>query len=355
MKKVLIIGSQGYLGTQLTNFLQKLGYPCKGADIGFFKHGVLYEPRAVTMLDKEARTLEEKDLSGFDIVLMLAGISNDPFGDLTPEVIYDPTRLYALRIAKLCKKTGIRFIFPSSCSVYGIGQNQLDEKGLTNPQTYYSVNKLQVEEDLASISDKEFSPIALRLATVFGISPRMRFDIVVNMLCGLAHTQNKIILNSDGQAWRPHVHIDDVCEAFRCCIEWDYQGGELMVLNVGHNSNNCKIHDIAKVIQKHKTNCEVVSLQNSTKDQSSTLISDKKIKNDHDTRTYKVNFDKIESILPNFKIRWNIESGIQNMLERLQYLQVDEVKFKQRDFYRLQQIAFLYQTKQINDRLFWGN
>ena len=145
MKKILIVGSQGYLGTRLTDYLQEHGYPCVGVDAGFFKHGVLYEPLSVPMLAKEARDLEEEDLKEFDVVFLLAGISNDPFGNIEPETIYNPTRDYALKIARICKKLGIRYIFPSSCSVYGVAQGTLDENGPTNPKTPYSLNKLQIE------------------------------------------------------------------------------------------------------------------------------------------------------------------------------------------------------------------
>lgn len=354
MKKVLVVGSQGYLGSRLTDYLQERGYSCTGVDLGFFKNGVLYEPQPVRMLNKEARTLEIEDLQGYDILLQLAGISNDPFGNLTAEVIYDPTRDYALKIAKFCKQAGVRYIFPSSCSVYGIGQGVSDEDSATNPQTPYSINKVQIEQDLVSISDQSFSPIALRLATVFGMSPRMRFDIVVNMLCGLAKTQNKIVLNSDGQAWRPHLHIDDVCEAFRCCIEWDYNGGELMVFNVGRNDNNWKIIDVALEIQKHLKGCELQFLQQSSITEQDDLVRDRKIQDGVDKRTYQVTFDKIHNKLPGFKAKWGLEQGIENLLEQLKRWLVNDPKFKQRDFYRLQQIEFLHQTKQIDDNLYWN-
>ena len=159
-KKILLVGSQGYLGSRLTDYLQEHGYECVGADIGFFQYGVLYYPKSVSMLNKEARTLIEKDLEGVDVVLLLAGISNDPFGNLTSETIYDPTREYAIRIAKMCKKLGVRYIFPSSCSVYGIGEGLLDEDSPTNPQTPYSLNKVQIEEELAKLADSSFAPIA---------------------------------------------------------------------------------------------------------------------------------------------------------------------------------------------------
>ena len=350
-KKILLVGSQGYLGSRLTDYLQEYGYECAGADVGFFQYGVLYYPNPVTMLNKEARTLTEKDIEGFDVVLLLAGISNDPFGNLTSETIYDPTREYAIRIAKMCKKLGVRYIFPSSCSVYGISDGLLDEDSPTNPQTPYSLNKVQIEEDLAKLADSSFSPIALRLATVFGTSPRIRFDVVINMLCGMAIAQRKVILNSDGQAWRPHLYIDDVCEAFRCSIEWDYNGGKLIVLNVGRNDNNWKIVDVARLIQSKVQGCDLKFLGQTDEEEADDLVKDRKIQDGVDKRTYRVSFDRIHKILPGFEAHFDVETGVERLLEELERWRLNETKFKQREFYRLQQIEFLHQTKQIDDSL----
>lgn len=353
-KKILIVGSQGYLGSRLTDFLTEKGYECVGADVGFFRNGVIYEPNYVPVINKEARTLEEKDIDGFDTVILLAGISNDPFGNLSTEVIYDPTRAYALRIASICKKLQIRFIFPSSCSVYGIAEGMLDESGATNPQTPYSLNKLQIEQDLATISDESFSPIALRLATVFGLSPRIRFDVVINMLCGMAVTSKKVVLNSDGQAWRPHLHIEDVCEAFRCCIEWKELKGGLKIMNIGRNDNNVRIIDVAKTIIECIPGSELQFLSSKNLTPQDELVVDKKINDGVDSRTYQVNFDKVHAELPGFTAAWDIKRGVTQLIEGLQMLKLDEIKFKQRDFYRLQQIDHLYTTKQINELLFWN-
>ena len=356
-KNVLVVGNQGYLGSKITDYLQKCGHRCTGADIGFFQHGVLYHPSKINILNKEARTITERDLEGHDIVLLLAGISNDPFGNLDSEAIYDPTRLYAVKIAQMCKKLGIRYIFPSSCSIYGDTNSPklLDENGPTHPLTPYSLNKLQIEQELAILADKSFSPIALRLGTVFGASPRIRFDLVVNMLCAMAITQKKVILNSNGQVWRPHLYIDDVCAAVQCCIEWDYNEGKLMVLNVGHDDNNWRIIDIARFIQSQVKDCQLSFLQSEGKNNDDNLFADRKVKNGIDKRNYKVSFTRIHSTLPNFKIEWDVERGIKKLLEDLEYWQLDEIKFRQRDFYRLQHMEYLYKTKQIDDNLFYKN
>jgi len=351
VKKILIIGNQGYLGTRLTDYLLNEGYEVTGSDVGFFKNGIMHEPKMVKMLKCEARNIEESDIIGYDVIILLAGISNDPFGNLTTELIYDPTRQYAKKIAQLCKKNKIRFIFPSSCSVYGLGAEfAIDETGPTTPQTPYSLNKLQIEEDLKSISDDSFSPIALRLATVYGMSPRIRFDLVINMLCGMAITEKKIKLNSNGLAWRPHLYIDDVCEAFKCCIEWDYNGGELMILNVGHQTNNKRIIDVAKIIS-NLTNIQVEYLKSSNEETD--LFKDSKINNGVDNRNYQVNFDKIENTLPGFKIKWSVEKGIEQLIKDLIHYKLTSDQFKTRDFYRLQQLAYLFENDKIDSNLLW--
>ena len=164
----------------MTDFFQELGYSVTGSDVGFFQYGVLQYPKPVRNLGKAAQDISLEDIKGHDVLIQLAGISNDPLGNLDPSMIYDPTRDYALQIAKHCKKLGVRYLFPSSCSVYGIGKGQSDEDGPTNPQTGYSLNKVQIEQGLEELAGPNFSPIALRLATVFGCSPRIRFDVVIN-------------------------------------------------------------------------------------------------------------------------------------------------------------------------------
>ena len=327
-EKILIIGNQGYLGSRLSEYLQEKGYSCTGADIGFFQYGVLYRPKPINMLAKEARTINKKDIEGFDVVILLAGISNDPFGDLDLRLIYDPTREYTLRIAKICKGLGVRFIFPSSCSVYGINSERCDEMSKPNPQTPYSRNKLDIEKDLAQLADESFSPIALRLATVFGPSPRIRFDVVINMLCGMALTTNQIVLNSDGQAWRPHLYIEDACHAFHCCIANKYNEGKLLLLNVGDDNNNWRIVDIAKKIQSFIGGCGIKFLNETGENIDNQLFKDKKIDNGIDSRTYQVSFKLIHEMLPDFRASWDIERGIKELIKTLMFWQLNEKIFK---------------------------
>jgi len=351
MKKILIIGSEGYIASQIYSDLINYGYECTGIDLGLFRKNIFYSPPDIPMIDKEARDISIKDIQGFDIVLQLAGISNDPIGSIDPKVMYDPTRQYSLEIAKLCKKSGVRFIFPSSCSVYGVSDSESSEISPPDPQTPYSLNKVQVEEDLSSIADKDFSPIALRLATVYGISPRMRFDLVINMFCGMALTQKKIILNSNGLAWRPNIHIYDVCQAFRKCIEWNYSKDELMILNVGRNDGNAQIIDLANKVAGEVDGCKIRFANDSDEE----IVKSRNINDGVDKRNYKVNFDKIHKTLPDFQPEFNLDDGIKNLLSELTKEKLTLDKFKKRDFYRLQSIEYLYQTKQIDKNLHWVN
>jgi len=338
----------------LSGSLEENGFDCVGYDTGFFQDCILYEPAQTKTIIKDVRLFEESDLEGVDALIHLAGISNDPFGNMEPEKIYDPTREYSLRIAQLCKKMGVKFIFASSCSVYGIGREELlNEESETYPQTPYSLNKLQIEQDLAGISDSNFSPTALRLSTVFGMSPRIRFDIVINMLVGMALTTNQIILNSDGTSWRPHVHIDDVCEAFRCCIEQDFQGGQLMVINVGRDDNNMRIIDVARLVQKYLPGCKLSFLKQDPDLDGNNLVQDRKIQDGVDTRTYKVSFEKIRQAVNGFECEYSVEKGIRTMIERFKEIGLTSEQFKSNQFYRLQKLEDLHKHHYISDDLFW--
>lgn len=355
MKNVLVTGSQGYLGSVLLDYLDAAGHNCKGYDTGFFKDSLLYPVSDRQTYFKDAREITPIDLKGIDVVVHLAGISNDPMGKLDAERIYDPTRVYSLEIAKMCKAAGVRFIFASSCSIYGLGTDELlNEESEVFPQTGYSLNKLQVEQDLRTIADENFSPIALRFATVFGSSPRLRFDVVINMLTGMAVANKMIVLNSDGKAWRPNLHIQDVCKSVKCAVEYDYNGGELLVLNVGDDKNNLQVIDIAKIIQQSIDGCELKYLTENPELDKEGLIADRKIKSGGDTRTYKVSFEKIKKELPGFvSCDWSVEKGVKDLAAKFRELNLDMELFKRRGFYRLQQLEYLHENGFLSDDLHW--
>ena len=354
MNKVLVTGSNGYIGSVLTDYLSSSGYDVVGYDANFFEDSLLYPLKNTPVsFFRDARTITEKDLENIDALVHLAGISNDPLGKLEGEKIYYPTRAYSFHIAKLCKKMGVKFVFASSCSVFGIGQDEyLTEDSEANPQTLYSLNKLQIENDLSTISDSSFSPIALRFATVFGPSPRLRFDLVINMLTGMAVSNGAIVLNSNGLAWRPNLHILDACQAIKCAIELKNKDG-ILVLNVGSEENNMSIIDIAKTIQSTVSGCELKFLTDNPELDKEGLIRDRKVKNGLDTRTYKVSFEKIKNSMSNFKCQWSVVKGVEDMARLFKDLPLSQDIFKSRGFYRLQQLEYLYDAGYLSDELLW--
>ena len=351
---ILVTGSLGYIGSVLTQYLKEKGRDVKGMDTGFFKDCTLYNPEASETIFRDVRDFKKDDLRGVDTLVHLAGISNDPFGNINPEKIYDPTREYTKRIAALCKENGTNFIFASSCSVYGKASEQvLTEDSQTNPQTPYSVNKLQIEGDLKELADKDFSPIILRFATAFGLSPRIRFDVFINMFVGMAVSSKQITLNSDGMAWRPNVHVLDICKAIESCSKLDYDS-DALILNVGDTQENYQIIDIAKMVRDSVSGCVINFLGNSgnyTNEEE--LIRDRKVPTGVDTRTYKVSFEKIKQVIPGFTCDWPVLKGIKSIAGRLEELSLTKEQFSCEKYYRLQTIEKLHEEGKINDDLFW--
>lgn len=354
---ILVTGSLGYLGSRLTGTLMDAGYRVIGFDTGFFRDCTLYQPHEPKTILKDLRELHKDDLKGVDTVVHLAGISNDPMQSLRAEQVYDPTRVYTLRLAELCKSRGIRFIFPSSCSVYGMGQEGwLTEKSPTFPQTPYSLNKLQIEGDLQQIGDRSFCPIILRLATVYGLSPRIRFDVVVNMLTGMAFTTGNIVLNSDGKAWRPHIHIDDVCKVIKASVDLDGQAEGSLIINVGDTKETFQVVEVARMVQECVPGSKLTFL-NRIPDKDSdqyALARDAKIRDGVDSRSYKVSFGLLSHWLPTFQCDHSVQQGVESMVRAFDEMGLTKEQFTDPRFYRLQELESLLKSGSINAKLFWA-
>lgn len=354
MKKVLVTGSQSYIGSVLTPYLIDNGYYTVGIDSGFIKDCLLYPAHDTKTIYKDVRDITAKVLKGFGIVVYLAGISNDPFKNFDPAKVYDPVRSHTVKVAKLCKKLGIKFIFSSSCSVYGKGiDGYLNEESKVFPQTPYSINKVQIEQDLAKITDKNFAPIIFRFATVFGLSPRMRFDLVINMFTAMAYTTGKIILNSDGKAWRPFVHVNDVCKAIKFAIDFKPTKSEKVILNVGSTSENFQILDLAKMAAEEIPGCEVSFINNSDTSANTELIKDRKIQDGVDVRNYKISFEKIKKVFPDFKCDWTVQKGVKEMLKKFKEINLTKEQFKNINFYRLHKLEWLIKAGYLSQNLRW--
>jgi len=351
--KIGITGSQGYIGSKLLPYLESKGHACFGFDTGFFLDCTIYSSIKNNFVKKDVREITVSDIGDLDVLIHLAGIANDPFGKLEPSKVFDPVRDYTKKLAEMCKSIGVKFIFASSCSIYGEATSPLlDEASIPNPVTPYSINKLQSENDLEALADKHFSPIALRLSTLFGMSPRIRLDMAINMFVGMAHTKGEIVLSSTGEQWRPFVHINDVCEAFRMAAESSYDEGKLLVLNIGSDSNNITVFDVAKMVASKFDNCKVHRLVDNPELDNS-LLKDEKLQDGVDKRNYIVSFKKMDNYFPNFRCSWSLERGIEDIKLNFEHIGLTSEIFQDSKYYRLQYLDYLYMAKKIDKDMYW--
>jgi nucleoside-diphosphate-sugar epimerase len=338
--KILVTGTEGYLGSLLPPLLFQRGHEVIGVDTGFYKAGWLYNGTGITAktLNKDIRHITAEDLQGVEAVVHMAELSNDPTGQLAPHITYDINHKGSVRLAKLAKQAGVRrFVYMSSCSVYGVAtEEDVTEESPVNPQTAYAECKVLVERDVQQLADDDFSPTFLRNATAFGASPRMRFDIVLNNLAGLAWTTKEIKMTSDGTPWRPLVHALDICKAIACTLEAPRDVVHNQIFNVGDTSNNYRVKEIAQIIAGVFPGCRL-----SFGEQGS------------DNRSYRVSFQKINTKLPGFKCDWNAQQGAKQLFDLFTLIDLTQDIFSFRGFTRLKQLEYLIRTQQIDKDFFW--
>jgi len=339
--KVLVTGTGGYIGSILGPYLLNQGYEVKGLDTGFYRSGWLFnngETIYPSYINKDLRDIDLKDLEGYDAVVHLAELSNDPLGKLNPEITYKINHKGSVRIAELCKKAGIqRFVYASSCSVYGIGtEDYKTEDSELKPQTAYAECKTRVEEDVSKLADDNFSPTFLRNATAYGASPRMRFDIVLNNLAGLAWTTGVIEMISDGMPWRPLVHIKDISKAFRCVLEAPKDAIHNEIFNVGDTEQNFRVKEIAEIVGDAFPGCEITFGDSGG-----------------DNRSYRVSFDKINKQLPGFSCDYTAQKGAQELYKIFNKIDLDAETFNGRPYTRIKQLKYLLKSNQLNEDLYW--
>jgi nucleoside-diphosphate-sugar epimerase len=337
--RVLVTGTEGYLGCLLAPVLMSRGHDVLGVDTGYYASGWLYNgvPQTTRTLRKDIRHITREDLEGVDAIVHMAELSNDPLGELLSEVTYTVNHAGSVRLAELAIEAGVeRFVYMSSCSVYGVADGVVDETSPVNPQTAYADCKTLVERDLRKLASDSFSPTFMRNATAFGASPRQRFDIVLNNLAGLAWTTGRIAMNSDGTPWRPLVHGLDIAKAIYCALEAPREAVHNETFNVGSNEQNYQVREIAETVGRIFTGCEVTFGPSGG-----------------DNRSYQVNFDKISSQLPGFSCNWNAERGARQLHEVFTHIQLDAETFTGRGHTRLKQLEHLIRTKQLDPELFW--
>ncbi len=341
--KVLLTGGEGYIGTVLGPLLLERGHDVTVYDTGYHRVGWLYDgvEAAPQWRKLDTRLTQPGDLEGFEAIVHLADLSNDPVGELNPELTFDINHRSTVRFAEMAKAAGVeRFVYSSSCSVYGASGAESEElateESPTAPITAYAQCKVLVENDLRPMADDSFTPVFLRNATAFGASPRMRFDLVVNDLTAQAYLTKKLVLESDGTPWRPFVHIRDIAKAMICAVEAPANTVSAEAFNVGDTRSNYQVRDICNIIGEEIPGCEV-------------QIGDQ----GGDTRNYRVNFDKIANKLPGFAAEWDVRSGVIELREILDRIQFEGHLLTARNHRRLKQIQYLMATNQIDDKFFW--
>jgi nucleoside-diphosphate-sugar epimerase len=341
--KILVTGSDGYIGSRLVVRLLNQGHDVTGLDMGLYRDGWLYSDhttvaRTPATLNKDLRNVTPADFAGFEAVVHLAELSNDPLGQNNPEVTFNINHKGSVNLAKMAKQAGVpRFVYASSCSIYGQALTEwVDETSPPNPQTTYAECKKRVEADVGQLADQNFCATFLRNATAFGASPRIRFDIVINDLCALAWTTKRIAMTSDGTPWRPVTHIEDICHAMECALAADPKFVNGQIFNVGADTENYRIRDIAEIVGSVIPGCEVTVGTSAG-----------------DTRSYRVSFKKIATGLPGFKAQWSAKRGAEQLYELFKRIEMSPETYAFRAFTRLKQLRYLMQTKQVDDNLFW--
>jgi nucleoside-diphosphate-sugar epimerase len=338
--RVLLTGADGYIGAIMGPKLLEAGHEVTGVDTGFYRRGWLFDdgkphPKVVS---KDLRRIEAEDLADFDAVVHLSELSNDPIGENDPGLTEEINGAGSVALARKAKAAGVvRFVYASSCSTYGAGGDEMrTETSALAPQTAYARCKIRVEQEVGPMADASFTPVFMRNATAYGASPRQRFDLVLNNLCGFAHTTGEIRMTSDGSPWRPIVHIEDICGAMLAALEADREAVSGEAFNVGDDGENYRIREIAEIVARTFPGCELTVGEQGG-----------------DTRSYRVSFAKIRERMPAFRTEWTAERGARQLRSVFDRIGLTREMFEAAPFTRLKELKHLRATGQLDDRLYW--
>jgi nucleoside-diphosphate-sugar epimerase len=331
--RVLCTGADGYIGAVLGPKLLDGGHEATGVDTGLYRRGWLFDDGRTRpmVFSKDVRQLSQSELAGLDAVV-------HPLGENDPEITMEINHRGSVEFARKCKAAGVaRFVYASSCSIYGAAGAELkSETSTVDPQTAYARCKVLVERELTAMVDSRFTPVFLRNATAFGASPRQRFDLVLNNLAGFAFTTGKVRVMSDGTPCRPLVHVEDICQAILCALEAPREAVCGEAFNVGTETQNYTVREIAEIVGKTFPGCAVTYGPSGP-----------------DNRSYRVSFAKIKERLPKFKCQWSAERGALQLRTVFRRIQLDEAMFNSAPFTRLSELRHLRHTEQLDPRLLW--